>query len=407
MVLERKSIAVLFAIVCVSSWVWTVAAFTGGFVVWGHRSQYLAHIVIVEALSIIAIVGTSKIKGDWDVSVAEATRNVVVLFGLYAFLLISFRLFFSRPMLIGAATIVWISGIGIVLLRQSRARSRVCVIGPLTPGFAEFGVGEVVSDPEADLQVYDVVLVSLSESVSAKWSRALSKAMLSGARVQHIGKYLENSQGSVSVEHFHIDHVSPNQIASYKSAKRALDIVLAIYFAPFSLFIVGVAVFGVLISMGAPVFFVQERIGLGGRPFKIWKVRTMRPEQSGTDLKAAVVGDARVTPLGRFLRRFRIDELPQLWNVLKGEMSVIGPRPEAVSLHNQYATNIPNYNYRYLVRPGITGWAQVNVPPSANALEAKEKLKYDLYYVKNVSLPLDMRIVWRTIWTVLGGGGVR
>ncbi|HQT55493.1 MAG TPA: sugar transferase, partial [Phenylobacterium sp.] len=146
---------------------------------------------------------------------------------------------------------------------------------------------------------------------------------------------------------------------------------------------------------------------LGGVPFRMWKLRTMRPEHKGEVLRAAVIGDSRVTPVGGILRRFRIDELPQFWNVLKGDMSLIGPRPEATPLHQEYLGKLPNYPYRYLVRPGITGWAQVNSPPSASADEARRKLTYDLFYVKKLSLFLDLRIVMKTFWTIISGGGVR
>jgi lipopolysaccharide/colanic/teichoic acid biosynthesis glycosyltransferase len=163
----------------------------------------------------------------------------------------------------------------------------------------------------------------------------------------------------------------------------------------------------IIVTSGWPAFFIQERVGLGGEPFRMWKLRTMRPLEPGREHQAAVPGDARVTKVGRVLRRTRIDELPQLRNVLKGDMSLIGPRPELVSFHNSYTDAHPKFAYRCLVRPGISGWAQVNAPPSATADEAALKLTYDLYYVKRQSMTLDLQIAFRTLWTVMRGAGVR
>jgi len=267
--------------------------------------------------------------------------------------------------------------------------------------------GTKVFHPETDLREFDIVLISLTEPVSADWAKSLSKAMLAGCSVRHIGEYFEESNGSVSLEHFEIDHLPPNGIASYKALKRALDITLVVFIAPVAVPIFLAGAILILVSMGRPIFFVQRRVGLGGQPFTMYKLRSMRPEKRGELVKAAVVGDDRVTKLGRILRRLRIDELPQLWNVVKGDMSLIGPRPEAVSLHEQYVSELPNYSYRYLVRPGISGWAQVSTTPSANADEARRKLTFDLFYVKKLSLYLDLQIVIRTFWTIASGGGAR
>lgn len=231
--------------------------------------------------------------------------------------------------------------------------------------------------------------------------------MLAGCKVRHVGEYVEELRGAVSLEHFEVDHLPPNGIASYRLVKRLMDIGLVTFILPVAVPLVALSALAIFVTMGAPIFFVQERVGLGGEPFRMWKLRTMRPERPNEALRAAVPGDTRVTRLGRILRRFRIDELPQLWNVLKGDMSLIGPRPEAVPLHAAYLGQLPNYAYRYLVRPGITGWAQVCAPPSANADEARQKLTYDLFYVKKLSLWLDLKIVVRTFWTITAGGGVR
>jgi lipopolysaccharide/colanic/teichoic acid biosynthesis glycosyltransferase len=162
---------------------------------------------------------------------------------------------------------------------------------------------------------------------------------------------------------------------------------------------------------GAPVLFRQRRIGRAGREIIVNKFRTMHlmGELDEDSREAAMTGDGdvRITPLGHFLRRSRLDELPQLWNILKGEMSFIGPRPEAHVLSNWYTSEIPFYRYRHVVRPGISGWAQVNQGHVAQVDEVHLKLQYDFFYIKYFSPWLDLLILFRTIKTMLTGWGAR
>lgn len=390
--------------------VWTVMsmAIVGGFEFWLGSTENQAHLALNLICTFVAAAYAYRLHGPLDYKFGQALLVTAVLFGLYALTILGGRLFFSRSMLLSAVLLTAAVTVLIVALRHRLSRNRVAVIGPLIgEGRLSLPNSQVVTDPETDLRAFDIVLVSLTEAVSADWARALSRAMLTGCRVRHIGEYIEELRGAVSLDHFEVDHLPPNGIASYRMIKRAMDIGLVIFILPVVLPVLALSMFAILATSGAPVFFIQERVGLGAAPFKMWKLRTMRPERPDEALKAAVIGDSRVTPVGRILRRFRIDELPQLWNVLKGDMSLIGPRPEAVPLHTEYQGKLPNYAYRYLVRPGITGWAQVNAPPSASADEARLKLTYDLYYVKKLSLWLDVQIVLRTFWTITSGGGVR
>ncbi|NTS65892.1 sugar transferase [Sphingomonas sp. HHU CXW] len=159
-----------------------------------------------------------------------------------------------------------------------------------------------------------------------------------------------------------------------------------------------------------PVFFVQPRVGYRGKPFRMWKFRTMvnRPAtQAELEAAKTLDGDPRITAPGRFLRRSRLDELPQLWNVLRGQMSWIGPRPEALPLSRWYQSEIPFYRYRHIVRPGITGWAQVSQGHVLEIEDVMKKLSYDFFYISNFSPWIDLLIVVRTIKTMLTGFGSR
>jgi exopolysaccharide biosynthesis polyprenyl glycosylphosphotransferase len=157
---------------------------------------------------------------------------------------------------------------------------------------------------------------------------------------------------------------------------------------------------------GRPVFFRQERVGRDGRRFVLFKFRTMRRRSDEADEDIYTrKGDRRVTSVGRWLRKLRLDELPQLWNALKGDISLIGPRPEWSKCAERYEQTIPFYHFRHLVKPGITGWAQVNYPYGESDEDAVEKLKYDLYYIRHYSLKLDAMIVLKTLYTMLFGKG--
>jgi len=157
-----------------------------------------------------------------------------------------------------------------------------------------------------------------------------------------------------------------------------------------------------------PALFSQQRTGLHGRPFRLWKLRSMHHAQcEAARTRPAQPGDDRITRAGRFIRRTRLDELPQLWNVLRGDMSLIGPRPEQVPFVREFAQRIPAYPYRHWVRPGLTGWAQVQQGYTDGAAEAAVKLGYDLYYVTHYALALDLLIIYKTVRIVATGFGAR
>jgi exopolysaccharide biosynthesis polyprenyl glycosylphosphotransferase len=190
----------------------------------------------------------------------------------------------------------------------------------------------------------------------------------------------------------------------FERAKRAADIVLSsiglILAFPF-LILAGIAIW---VEDRGPIFFVQSRIGKNHTAFRLFKLRSMRvSRESGS--RYTQPGDVRITRVGRFLRASRIDEFPQLWNVLRGEMSLIGPRAEWDKLVEEYEQAIPCYHFRHLVKPGITGWAQVNYPYGASVEDTQRKLEYDLYYIRHFSFRLDATIVLKTIHIMLFGKG--
>jgi len=189
----------------------------------------------------------------------------------------------------------------------------------------------------------------------------------------------------------------------FERLKRSSDIVLASVGLLLSAPVLAVAAIAIWLEDRGDVLFRQTRVGLNHAPFQIVKLRTMRAAPAGD--RYTRVGDPRITRAGRFLRATRIDEFPQLWNVLRGEMSLIGPRAEWNRLADDYERQIPCYYFRHLVKPGITGWAQVNYPYGANLEDTLRKLEYDLYYIRHFSFLLDASIVLKTLHVILFGRG--
>jgi exopolysaccharide biosynthesis polyprenyl glycosylphosphotransferase len=182
------------------------------------------------------------------------------------------------------------------------------------------------------------------------------------------------------------------------------SLVLFCFAAPILLVVAAIIKLG---DPTGPVFYTQDRVGMGGRTFKMLKFRTMRTDAEAAGVTWAQKDDPRVTRFGRYLRRFRIDELPQILNVLRGEMGIVGPRPERPEFVAKLRRQIPYYELRTLVPPGITGWAQIRYPYAASLEEAREKLQYDLWYVKHLGLRLDLAILFHTAKVVLFGRGAR
>jgi sugar transferase (PEP-CTERM system associated) len=190
--------------------------------------------------------------------------------------------------------------------------------------------------------------------------------------------------------------------------KRLFDLIVSIVLLLVCLPVLLLALICIYLESGVPVLYRQQRVGRGGRAFTLYKLRTMRRDAESNGIPQwAAANDDRTTRVGRFLRKSRIDELPQIFNVLKGEMSLIGPRPERPVFVDQFVNQIPFYALRHSIQPGITGWAQVRYPYGASVDDAVEKLQHDLYYVKNNSLFLDIMILLGTIEVVLWGKGSR
>ncbi|MGA8942239.1 MAG: sugar transferase [Thermoactinomyces sp.] len=190
----------------------------------------------------------------------------------------------------------------------------------------------------------------------------------------------------------------------YPLFKRGFEIVFSIALLLFTLPVLVLTMIAIKLESPGPVFYKQERVGLNGKKFNIIKLRSMRMDAEKNGPQWASRNDPRVTQVGKFIRKTRIDELPQLINILRGDMSLIGPRPERPVFTEQFDKEIPGFKKRLLVKPGLTGWAQVNGGYEATPAE---KFELDMYYIRNQSFKIDMQILLRTVWVVVSGSGAR
>ena len=202
-----------------------------------------------------------------------------------------------------------------------------------------------------------------------------------------------------------LDNFSEGDRSLFETAKRFFDIIFSVIFGLWSLILIPFIVLFINLDSKGKIIFKQIRTGKDGKPFTALKFRTMYKNAEQNGAVWAEENDPRITKAGRFLRNTRLDEIPQLWNILKGEMSFVGPRPERPEFIDELKEKIPFYKERLLVKPGLTGWAQINFPYASSVEDSLKKLQYDLYYIKHRSLLLDAGIIIKTIATVLSSGG--
>jgi sugar transferase (PEP-CTERM system associated) len=259
----------------------------------------------------------------------------------------------------------------------------------------------------------DEIVVALTERRAGSMPlRQLLDCKVSGTKVYDLATHFEKTLGQIRVDYLNASWLifgdGFNQGAMRTAVKRVFDIVSASVLLLLSAPVMALTAICIKLESPGPVFYRQERVGLNSRGFSIAKFRSMRTdaEKDGRPVWAAAK-DNRVTRVGQMIRRLRIDELPQLFNVLRGDMSLVGPRPERPFFVDQLTHELPFYSLRHSVKPGVTGWAQVRYPYGATVEDSLEKLQFDLYYVKNHTLFLDLVVLVETVAVVLTGKGAR
>jgi sugar transferase (PEP-CTERM system associated) len=267
-------------------------------------------------------------------------------------------------------------------------------------------------DLAEDLDVHEIIL-AMDDRRKGFPINGLLECKMKGIVIRDLVHFLERLRGHIELEVLHpsvmiLSEGFANAVTP-RPEKRFFDILVStiiLFIASPIIILTALTIW--LSTLGRdPIFYRQTRIGLCGMPFQVLKFRSMRTDAEKDGAQFAKKKDSRVTFIGAFIRKTRIDELPQIINVLKGEMSFVGPRPERPEFVLGYEQSIPHYNLRHTVKPGITGWAQICYPYGETEKDTRNKLQYDLYYIKNYSLFLDLTIIMQTIQVVLFGQGAR
>ena len=380
-----------------------VVAYAAGLYDWRERARpaaLLLRILVVASLAAVATLGFFYLVfyrpiGRYAIAAAVALSGPLVLLPRYAV----FRLLRSRParvLLLGRGPLA-------VKLEEALRHGPYEVVRP---------EGDFPAGPEAlagicrARGVDEIVLPADTEELAPVLLGAL-RCLPLGCRIRSEADFHEDLWSAVPVEHVGPDWMlsrgldTSNHVA--EGVKRLTDVVLALLIlvalAPLTL----LALLAIAVSSDGPLFYRQARVGRYGRTFRIWKLRTMRVDAEAAGAQWASDEDPRRTAVGRLLRRTRLDEVPQVANILVGEMFFVGPRSERLEFVAELEAQLPYYAWRHFVRPGLTGWAQVNLPYGSSVEDARRKLEYDLYYVRHYSLLTDVLIVLRTATAALRG----
>jgi sugar transferase (PEP-CTERM system associated) len=257
----------------------------------------------------------------------------------------------------------------------------------------------------------DRVIVALEDRRGEFPVDGLLNLRFNGVVIEEAGNLLERLTGKLYLDGLHPSsfiysegfRVKPSQQVARRIVSTLTAAIGLLLFLPFFPFVVLM----VRLSSPGPIFFRQTRVGLGGRNFSVYKFRTMRTDAEVAGAKWATKDDPRATRIGKFMRKTRLDEVPQLWNVLRGDMGFVGPRPERPEFVPWLCEQIPYFNLRHMIRPGLTGWAQVRYGYGASLEQAREKLEFDLYYIKHMTLGLDLLIMFETVKTIIRRQGAQ
>tara|TARA_A100000171_G_scaffold10681_1_gene8539 strand:- start:4410 stop:5633 length:1224 start_codon:yes stop_codon:yes gene_type:complete len=324
--------------------------------------------------------------------------------------ILAFRLGYSRSTLfIGFALLLGVQFINFLINRRYRSLKFALLPGVQITnknGAENIRFRELTTTELSDTR-YDALIVDTEIKIEDDWLRYVAHHSASGTTIISSKTLNEAINGKVDLNMLSIhdmDSLQPSAV--YVIAKRLIDIAAVALLSPIVLPISLIVATIIRFESKGSVLFIQERVGQKNIPFHMYKFRSMIPEDDDTP-RFADMDEHRITRFGSFIRKFRLDELPQFLNVIKGDMSLIGPRPEQAGFVEQFEQEVPFYSYRHIVKPGITGWAQVSQGYAVCTESTKEKVEHDFFYIKNLSLWVDILIVLKTVKTVLTGFGAR
>lgn len=408
------TVGVILPVVAMAAFEGYLPAGAAGAWFWVGQAAVINSIIGITICACVSLTILRRLRFFPGVAVARSILPVTaIIFGIYIACIAFFRAEYSSKLILSAFISVLVARFAITAIR-SKAKG---LIYYLVPGGHVELIKQLRSAPVLPLQSPSLIdlpdcaiVADLYAEMEPEWERFLAEAAISGWPIYHYKQVWEAETGRVQIE-----HLSENGFGAlvpsfaYQKMKRGIDFLLSIAVVPIIIPIVVICALAIKCDSEGPVFFRQRRVGFRGKEFFVLKLRTMTEGHLGDDRSLSIThsGDKRITKVGAILRRTRLDEVPQILNILRGEMSWIGPRPEAVSLSEWYESEIPFYRYRHIVRPGISGWAQVNQGHVAAVSEVDKKLQYDFYYIKNLSYWLDILIVLRTLKVLLTGFGAK
>lgn len=365
----------------------------------------LASIYLLNAILIKKIVRFPGGRGfSYNVSITLALIASAML------VILAFRLGYSRSTLfMGFALLLCVQFVNFVINRRYRKLKFAFLPGVQidnNESAENIHFRELTSTELSDTR-YDALIVDTDSEIEDDWLRYVAHHSAAGTTIISSKTLNEAINGKVDLNMLSIhdmDSLQPS--VAYVITKRLIDIAAVLLLSPFVLPVAFIVALIIRFESKGPVLFIQERVGQKNIPFRMYKFRSMVPVDDDTP-RFADMDEHRITGFGRFIRKFRLDELPQFLNVLKGDMSLIGPRPEQAGFVTQFEQEVPFYSYRHIVKPGITGWAQVSQGYAVCTESTWEKVEHDFFYIKNLSLWVDILIVLKTIKTVLTGFGAR
>ncbi|MGH8415241.1 MAG: exopolysaccharide biosynthesis polyprenyl glycosylphosphotransferase, partial [Gammaproteobacteria bacterium] len=361
-----------------------------------HGTLFVA-VIISYMIAAVIVEKTNRFPG-WN-SLAVVLPAVSAVFLILVCLLLIGRFYYARSFLLMAyfGTLFWLM-LGLYARRKLFKPHLALVCMGEAAGLSSIsGIRwQILKEPVLSDLAIDGIVADLHADLSADWQRFIANCALHRIPVYHSLLVYESMTGRVSLRHLSeglLNNHGPSVINALM--KRGFDLFTVLASLPVALPLMLVTSLIIRLDSHGPVLFAQERVGREGRVFSMLKFRSMHVGAESDGAKFADTDDSRITRVGRFMRRFRIDELPQLWNIALGQMSLVGPRPEQVCFVKKFEDEIPFYRFRHSVRPGITGWAQVTHGYTADTESTTEKLERDIYYIKYRSFWLDFSILIR------------
>ncbi len=374
------------------------------------KGELYFRLLMVPGVLAFILAGIAYVRPNYLLGSGSSTVGLLIL----TFALIGWRLGFTwlvqLPILVER---VYVLGTGERALRLVQGLRQNPEIGIEIASWTGKMEGAVTRDSVAahlmdavQKQKVHRVIVAMPDRRGTIPMHELLQLRMQGVKIEEATTWLEKMSGKIEIENLYPSWLVFGQgfrrSASFILIRRVISVVISLACLTLSLPLIPLIVLAIRLDSKGPIFYTQARVGKSGRIFNVVKFRTMRQDaEAGSGPQWAGDNDPRVTRVGKFLRSTRLDEIPQLWCVLKGDMAFVGPRPERPEFIALLSKEIPYYGVRHMVRPGLTGWAQVKYKYGSTVGDAREKLQYDLFYIKNASIGLDLLIMFLTVKTVL------